>query len=670
MDSHTLELIRVLQTGQHDVETLEQVRQLLATVRPQLVSTGEAETLADIADLLDEWARTTDDTSAASLALYEAGDIAEKALGDAHRAADRYCALGQVLGAPDGITYLEGALNLMPGHEEALATLEGLLPEREHVDRLGSRWAAFVAAAPEGPGVNARRISLARAYMEEERYQEALECIEPVADGGDPAGLSIQEGLLRILEVESSPPPSASGQQQPAIDQQAAAQTAETASAPSVPPVQSGATLLGHALPPEVREQYEQLLGGKQEPQGTAQEPPPAHQVAPPAGETEGVVDDTPSELQLAQQSLAQHLADDQEAPRSEDEAILDGQPEAALPEEAQQAVEAAEPQQSEALQGAAAPVEHGQQQPQQSEALQAAAAPVAQAQQWAQPGVTPESGPPPEPMAAQGGQVADNTQLGNAAAQQQLLDEDLAFADGEALRGRFPSKKLIIGVGVLALAAGLGLGARRAWDAHSGQAAAPAAVETGSEPGASDSPEPGALAAPKADQETHAETPGATSDNQTADPEPSSETGAGAGQIPQPATEPKAEQAGAKPEPEQKAEQAHQTVRSVSKLLRFWGGTVDRDGVIEAAQGAFPQMERCYQKARKARPKLQGRVVLAWTIKKNGRAIRARRAGGTIKNAVFGRCLAAAIAGLHFPKPRGKAARVTLPFVFRREGL
>ncbi len=142
-----------------------------------------------------------------------------------------------------------------------------------------------------------------------------------------------------------------------------------------------------------------------------------------------------------------------------------------------------------------------------------------------------------------------------------------------------------------------------------------------------------------------------------------------------QAATEPagqpdKAEKAMADQKPEQAAtEPAAETeprlVRMVPELLRISGGKIDQDEVMKAAESAYPRMERCYDRALKLRPRLKGRVVLFWAIQTSGRAIRARRAGGTIQNRPFARCLAGAISGTRFPRPTGRAALVRLPFIF-----
>jgi tetratricopeptide (TPR) repeat protein len=127
--------------------------------------------------------------------------------GDAHQAADLYCTLGDALGAPDGIAFVEAALNIAPDHEESLVLLESLVPEKEHNIRLEQRWAAFLATAPDGPATDKRRRKLAQLMVGEDRHREALDCITPLANKGDQAAMNIQEGLCDMMGIDVPPRP-------------------------------------------------------------------------------------------------------------------------------------------------------------------------------------------------------------------------------------------------------------------------------------------------------------------------------------------------------------------------------------------------------------------------------------------------------------------------------
>jgi hypothetical protein len=184
-----------------------------------------------------------------------------------------------------------------------------------------------------------------------------------------------------------------------------------------------------------------------------------------------------------------------------------------------------------------------------------------------------------------------------------------------------------------------------------------PAAATAGAEP--SQPGQPGSTAEPT--EPAGAETPGAeTAEAQT------EQAAEGGGETAEEEAEPAEEEA----EPAEAAPEVvdeHQTVHMVSKLLSVRGGKIDQAEVMAAVEKAFPDMERCYLRARKQRPRLKGRVVLSWTVKTSGKAARARRSGGTIKNRAFARCLATAINRTRFPRAKGKAALVRLPFVFEK---
>ncbi len=122
--------------------------------------------------------------------------------GDAGQAADLYYTLADVSEGPDGAQWAERALDLAPGHDEAMTLLEGLVPEAEHGERLLERWSAYVEHGAQGAAVDARRVSLGRAYASTGRYRDALMWIAPVADAGDPVAGQLKEAFLENLQGE------------------------------------------------------------------------------------------------------------------------------------------------------------------------------------------------------------------------------------------------------------------------------------------------------------------------------------------------------------------------------------------------------------------------------------------------------------------------------------
>ena len=722
MDPKTLELIRILQAGPYDNSAFQRIQQLLPDVRDRLRASGDRESLAEVTELLQQWAGSAVDPAAASLALYEGGELAEQMLGDptraaemfsqsvaadprnleamqcaersfthlgqfrqleamlsgqafalaarpeaepeiraavfrslgsvqaertgnvdgaidafeqaldaeadvavvatlaqlyagrnrdddAWRAADLYCTLGEVSEDEQSVAYLEQALNLAPDHEQALDGLEELVPEAERPARLGGRWTAFVTAAPDGPGTDARRRALAQAFMEEERYAEALQWISPLAAKGDTAAESIREGLHRLMGGDPAsvqPPESVRSDQD----------KWRSVSAPPQPFDEQ--TRRGfHAAAPQARPPF-----------------PPAH-APPPATESYH----PPAHLPRAA-ARSQNDVDTQSIPPVQSGATLAG---FALPpklkELAGEAIETKSPT---------------------AEPAQVSPPPVP---------VAPDSAPAakaPAPAAAVAAATAPATVP--VVADAAFLPEDMGVKPKSAL------PKLLIGAGSLALVAG-GVfvytqhfmnPAERAASTRTTPSGEAQPGTSGGEPGGE---QPGAAAEPTPAAEGEAASEGAK-EAEAAKPEETEKA----------ASDQKAAQAATatdtKTDTKTKTETKTKTktggkegpraVRMVSNLLRVRGGKVDQGALMKAAEKAFPAMERCYKKARRRRPRLKGRVVLSWTVKTNGRAAGARRVSGTIKNRTFAGCLAGAIKKTRFPRPKRKAARVWLPFVFQ----
>jgi TonB family protein len=234
-------------------------------------------------------------------------------------------------------------------------------------------------------------------------------------------------------------------------------------------------------------------------------------------------------------------------------------------------------------------------------------------------------------------------------APQASMADDALMAEPDDYLRKKIPVKALAVGAAVVA-------GALVALYFLDLSEEAEGASEISDTAQPAETPQPAAAPVAEKPEEPKAEPPAAAESPETATADKAE------------SAEP--DQPAAQPEPEPKADEQPQTVKLVTKLMRIRGGALDQGKVIETVQGTFPQMERCYKKARKQRPRLQGRVVLAWTVKTSGRVAGARRVGGTIKNRAFAGCLAGAIKKARFPKPRRKNARVQLPFVFKKTGM
>ena len=360
MDQHTVELLRVLQSGERSEGGLAQVRQLLDSQRRSLHASDDRAVLSDISELLEDWAETAPPNVAAA-AIAHAGQIAEQDLeqaeravqlytsslerdptqlavidqlealllqlkqgaklepvlvkaaaalrsqgdagaepaasvlrrlgrhrlaqgtnldgaisayeqalelnaevalirelaelyskrgsdGDRRQAADLYATLGEVLGEGRGTALLERALDLAPGHGEALGLLESQTSEAERAARLAPRWAAFVRASDDPLATGPRRLLLARAFGARGDHHGALEWLAPIAEQGDGEALELQaQALAAIAQADSatrtgSSAASAKAASAPVPAKGASAQSASTTPAVKNASAQSAST--------------------------------------------------------------------------------------------------------------------------------------------------------------------------------------------------------------------------------------------------------------------------------------------------------------------------------------------------------------------------------------------------------------------------------------------
>ena len=119
MEQQTLDLLRALQSKERDAGALSRIQALLASERSKLVASDDRATLADVSEMLEEWA----DTAAPALgaqAVAHAAVIADQDLQQAERAVQLY-----VL-----------ALEREPAAEEPLAQLIALLRSAREHERL------------------------------------------------------------------------------------------------------------------------------------------------------------------------------------------------------------------------------------------------------------------------------------------------------------------------------------------------------------------------------------------------------------------------------------------------------------------------------------------------------------------------------------------------------
>jgi outer membrane biosynthesis protein TonB/tetratricopeptide (TPR) repeat protein len=201
---------------------------------------------------------------------------------DAAQAADLYYTLGDVAGGPDGVQWLERALDQVPAHDDALALLESYLPADQHGAKLQKRWEAYVAHSENEAAAGQRRLALARMYAERGDAREALICLGPLIERSDAEALTLQAEYLATLRADEAraresgtngahaangtgkaqKPPTLVGFRVPPPDPQPGDAQAEpvTQTTPKPAPqtiaraARSGETLVGFRVPPEFNE--------------------------------------------------------------------------------------------------------------------------------------------------------------------------------------------------------------------------------------------------------------------------------------------------------------------------------------------------------------------------------------------------------------------------------
>ena len=122
-----------------------------------------------------------------------------------------------------------------------------------------------------------------------------------------------------------------------------------------------------------------------------------------------------------------------------------------------------------------------------------------------------------------------------------------------------------------------------------------------------------------------------------------------------------------AEPEPRARTKPA---VEIVGRAARVRGAKLPVDQVLGAMERSMPKLERCYARALRGAPKLEGRLVYRLQVRKTGRARSVKKIAGTIRNRKLVACARKVLARTRFPRlRRGRVARVRLPLRFRTNG-
>jgi TonB family protein len=100
--------------------------------------------------------------------------------------------------------------------------------------------------------------------------------------------------------------------------------------------------------------------------------------------------------------------------------------------------------------------------------------------------------------------------------------------------------------------------------------------------------------------------------------------------------------------------------------------GTIDREAVRRVIRSGLREIRGCYErelnKLNKTQ-KLEGKVVIEWTIADHGRALNAKVKSSTLGNRAVENCVRDRLATWRFPEPpTGTVAEVNYPFYFRAD--
>jgi len=587
--------MRVLQSGHVGPEVLAELRKLVGALKMRRIL--DETITVEILALLEQWAMTTDpalrlealqwgatltedgetrcrllkgagETMLANygevdsaITLYEQALDAEVDLelmvdlgnlydtrgadGDKEQAAALYAALGDFLGDEDGIDFLATALDLVPGHTEALDALEQLIPEERHATELAGRWRAYLESSTDEEGRAKCTMSLAKLQAADGNLEQALEMLDPLVKADNDDAKTLRHELI----VSSD----ASGPAQPSAAPGVLSAVGRAILDPSAAPVDAAAADAG-----------------------VRSDPTPTDVSAPPVHDPDG--------------------------PPIED---LDG---GGFEDAATYVMDAA-PGATHAQPGLAAPVSHP-----------APAAEPAMLIQTHTPQSTPELGAA-EPLAKS--------------------------------KRSFGWLWIVAGLAMIGLAVGGGLWVVEQQKPAAAVPPAPAPPPAAPLPVAAEpTPEPAAAPEPAADPK----------------PTPTPDAGTGA----RPEASPTEPEAAAEQEPEAATEQEPPAskrtdidVHIAMEHSRLRGGKLDREALERSLSSIRGELEACYDEAIGRRPRLRGRLVMQWNVRRNGKVSGLRKVRSSLQDARLHRCAKTTIQGVTFDKPRRKPAKVRMPFDF-----
>jgi tetratricopeptide (TPR) repeat protein len=127
-----------------------------------------------------------------------------------------------------------------------------------------------------------------------------------------------------------------------------------------------------------------------------------------------------------------------------------------------------------------------------------------------------------------------------------------------------------------------------------------------------------------------------------------------------------------AAPEPEAKKAEREKPadtggeVAMIKGSLKVSGGRLSRSAAVEALEGALAHMDSCYDKALGKKPKLSGKLSLAFVVKPSGKVGRVQKSSDTLKDSATAACIVRAVEHARFPRPKS-VARVKVGLSFSK---
>lgn len=97
-----------------------------------------------------------------------------------------------------------------------------------------------------------------------------------------------------------------------------------------------------------------------------------------------------------------------------------------------------------------------------------------------------------------------------------------------------------------------------------------------------------------------------------------------------------------------------------------------DKEGVRRTLRGHIPEVRLCYEAVLERDPKIEGKLLLRWTIDSQGKAtdISPVKESSTLQDERLITCITDALATWQFEKPPEETtANITYPFYFRKTG-